>query len=440
MARSHANDWFGTVAANVLILLFGLATGILAARLLAPEGRGALATVVFWPSLLTSIGLLSLPAALVYRRGRPDVQRPVIASTAICFSLALSLVCVALGYVVLPIALPDSTLLVLTRAFLIAFVPFNFLALTLLAIDQSDLRFHRYNVFRIVPSGVYLIGLLALWSAGAISVEAAVWAIWAGTFLTAILRLFFARGELRARPSMAEARALAANAIRFHGGAIFSLLFSQADRFAVIVFWDSKTIGLYVVAFTLASAGLGAVSMAFRDLLFPRLAAIQDTDEQKRLMGQTLRYATLLLIPSAMFVAVLSPWLLPLLFGKAFAGAVNLCLLLVLAYVPAAIRDIVSNGLRGMGEWKACIFGEAIALGMLAFAVWPLASFYGVLGVPIALLIANCLSILYLFVLLRHRFELHARDVWGLQSSTLREVVDHGIRRLKDFRGAKAGP
>jgi Na+-driven multidrug efflux pump len=77
---------------------------------------------------------------------------------------------------------------------------------------------------------------------------------------------------------------------------------------------------------------------------------------------------------------------------------------------------------------------------MLALAVWPLASFYGVLGVPIALLIANCLSILYLFVLLRHRFELHARDVWGLQSSTLREVVDHGIRRLKDFRGAKAGP
>jgi O-antigen/teichoic acid export membrane protein len=439
MARSHADAWFGTVAANVLILLCGLATGILAARLLAPEGRGALATVLFWPSLLTSVGLLSLPAALVYRRGTPGVHRPVIASTAICLCLAIALVCVALGYAILPAAVSESNLLALTRIYLLAFVPFTFLALTLLAIDQSDLRFHRYNVFRLIPSGVYLIGLLALWGTGAISVEAAVWATWMGTFLTAVIRLYFARDELRARPSMTEARALAVNAMRFHGGTIFSLLLSQADRLAVIVFWDARTVGFYVVAFTFASAGLGAISMAFRDLLFPRLSAIRNAEEQKRLMGQTLRYATLLLIPCAGFVAVLSPWLLPLLFGKAFAGAIGLCLLLVLAYLPAALRDIVSNGLRGMGEWRACIFGEAIALGMFALAVWPLASFYGVLGVPIALLIANCISILYLFVLLRHRFELHARDVWGLQPSTFREVVDHGIRRLKDFRGAKAG-
>jgi hypothetical protein len=58
--------------------------------------------------------------------------------------------------------------------------------------------------------------------------------------------------------------------------------------------------------------------------------------------------------------------------------------------------------------------------------------------VPIALLIANCVSDLYLFVLLRRRFGLHAKDLWGLKPSTIKEVVHHGLWRLNDFRRSRA--
>lgn len=62
MKHGHVNAWAGTFATNVLILLIGLATGILFPRLLGPEGRGALATVIFWPALCTSIGLFDVSA------------------------------------------------------------------------------------------------------------------------------------------------------------------------------------------------------------------------------------------------------------------------------------------------------------------------------------------------------------------------------------------
>src|SRR5690606_32175035 len=62
--------WLGTLATNLAILLCGLVSGILSARLLAPEGRGALAAVLFWPHLITSLGLCSLPAAVIFRRVR----------------------------------------------------------------------------------------------------------------------------------------------------------------------------------------------------------------------------------------------------------------------------------------------------------------------------------------------------------------------------------
>ena len=55
MAGGASSVWLGTLATNAAILLCGLATGVLSARLLAPEGRGALAAVLFWPHLFTSL-------------------------------------------------------------------------------------------------------------------------------------------------------------------------------------------------------------------------------------------------------------------------------------------------------------------------------------------------------------------------------------------------
>jgi O-antigen/teichoic acid export membrane protein len=84
--------WLGTLATNAAILLCGLATGVLSARLLAPEGRGVLAAVLFWPHLITSLASFSLPAAVISRRARPEVDRARTAATAAWLALGLSLV------------------------------------------------------------------------------------------------------------------------------------------------------------------------------------------------------------------------------------------------------------------------------------------------------------------------------------------------------------
>ena len=216
-------------------------------------------------------------------------------------------------------------------------MPFNFLALTLLALDQGDLRFARYNLTRLLPSAVYLAGLLVLWALDAVSVAALVWASWLGTALTALVRLYQSRAALRARPSLAEARRLVAFGARLHGAALLAVLLAGADRFVIITFWDDASLGLYVVALTLATAGLSVVTGAFTVLLLPRLAAAADAAAQRRIMGATLRYATLLLSAGTAVLLLLCPVLLPFLFGDAYAGAIGICLLLLLAYLPTAL-------------------------------------------------------------------------------------------------------
>ena len=55
LSTSLSGAWLGTSATNAAILLFGLATGVLSARLLAPDGRGALAAALFWPQLISAL-------------------------------------------------------------------------------------------------------------------------------------------------------------------------------------------------------------------------------------------------------------------------------------------------------------------------------------------------------------------------------------------------
>ncbi len=421
---SHA--WLGTVATSAAIMLCGIATGILSARLLAPEGRGALAAILFWPQLIASLGLLSLPGAIIYRRGRPSAARPSIAATGAWLALGLAAVCGLLGALALPILLTRATTGALAQLYLLAFLPFQFVGLTLLAIDQGDMRFTRYNLVRLLPSYVYLASLLTLWALGAVSVAAFVGATWLGTAVTALVRLYQARHVLRVRPSVSEARALLALGTRFHGAALLAALFAQADRFVVLTFWDDASLGLYVVAATLAGAGLSVVAAGFNVILLPRLAAAGSIEARRQILSQTLRYAMLLLTTGTMALLFLCPWLVPFLFGHAYAGATGICIVLLLGYVPTALRQVITNGLCGTGDWRPRIVAESTTLAVFGLAVWPLARSFGLEGVPAALVIANVVSLLYLLAHLRTRWGLRLRDCWGLDRATIQDTLARG--------------
>ena len=431
MKPSLSGAWLGTSVANGAILLCGLASGVLSARLLAPDGRGALAAVLFWPQLITSLGLFSLPGAMIFRRGRPGVDRAAVAATGVWLALGLSAMGALTGYLALPFLLRDASAASLAQVYLLAFVPFNFLALASLALDHGDMRFARYNLTRLLPSGVYLVSLLLLWALDAVSVTTLVWASWLGTALTAVVCLYQSRDDLRARPSLLEARRLVASGARLHGAALLAVLLAQADRFVVVTFWDDATLGLYVIALTFAGAGLDVVTGAFNVLLLPRLAAARDTGAQRRIMGQTLRYATLLLTAGTAVLLLLCPWLLPFLFGDAYTGAVAICLVCLVAYLPTALLRVITYGLSGTGDWRPRIVAQALALAVFAAAVWPLAARLGVLGVPTALLIANTAASAYLLVFLRRQLGLSSRECWGLSPTTVRHLWWHGRALVK---------
>jgi O-antigen/teichoic acid export membrane protein len=245
------------------------------------------------------------------------------------------------------------------------------------------------------------------------------------------LRVYQNREALGARPALSEARRLLAFGGRLHGAALLAALLAAADRFVVVTFWDDASLGLYVVAVTLATAGLSLVTGAFNVLLLPRLALARGLAAQRRIMGETLRYVSLLLTVGTAVLLLLCPWLLPFLFGAAYAGATGLCLVLLLAYLPLALRQVIIHGLCGTGDWRPRILAEVLALGAFAALVWPLARLLGLLGIPTALLVADVVSLAYLLAFLRRRLQLSSPECCGLSPTTVRHVLGHGRALLK---------
>ena len=392
MARpALLRPFLGTLATNGVIVLIGMATGILSARLLGPEQRGALAVLLFWPGLLAGIGFLSLGEGAVYRRHATELEASRFESTVFWLAAVLAAVSVLPATLTLPFLMGEerADLVPVARAYLLLFLPFNFLALALLALDQAELRFRRFNLLRILPSAVYLLGMLLLWAIGTIDAVSFLWASWLGTVVTAALRMGARWRHLLHWPDPAEASALLRRAGGFHLTALLGILGMQMDRLLVVRLFDDVQIGYYVVALTLAATALNGFASAVSTVLFPAIATERDRSAALARLASAMRYTVLATLLCMFALVVTIPWLLPLLFGTAFSEAAPLAVLLSLALAPSALRQVLVRSLRAFGDARAGVLSEGATVAAFFLFALPAIAWLGLPGVPLALLGAN---------------------------------------------------
>ena len=77
-----------TAGSNLMLSVLGVLTGVMAARLLGPKGRGELAAIQAWPTALASLGLLGMSEAVPYFCTRETEKRGAYLSAALLIGLA----------------------------------------------------------------------------------------------------------------------------------------------------------------------------------------------------------------------------------------------------------------------------------------------------------------------------------------------------------------
>ena len=360
---------FGALAGTAATQAANLATAMIAARALLPEGRGDLALAVLWPMLTAQMASLSLNEAMLVlaASGKGDPRRLFAAGFWITAALALIAAGIA-GIWLAPAALsmrPDDVQE--AGRLCLWLVPSTLFSTFFLDALRGRLDHIGWTALRTVQALTYLAGALLAWrlGAGIVGFAAAFVASHLIAAAAAGARLVRTSGLALAGPDRESAARLAGLGLRLHAGFVVQVLGGRVDQIAIALLLDPTSLGLYAAAMTLI-LGLLQLSQSVSQASFARVLALQDPAGRAEAIRRLL---VLVLGGIALAAALLLPLadiVVRLLYGADFAPAAPLVRLLLIGIVPHASREVFMVALKSDGRPLAV--GQAEAMSLIFFA------------------------------------------------------------------------
>lgn len=362
------------VRGNAAILVAGIIAGPVAARTLGVAGRGDVAAITVALTVGPWLLDLGLSIWLAGERARGG-SREELLGAALPAAFAFSLIAVAA-------AIPVSHLLGRGRPVVTQFVeiglflmPVSVLLQTLAGVAIGEARWSLVIAARVVSTLLPAVAIVVLSVLGRLTVSTAAATYLIGPVVGALLLLRVVTGMRR----LVLSGRRTASALRFGVKSWLSTLAGTGntwlDQLLMAALVPSRELGLYVVAVTVASvtSGLiGAVSIA----QFPRIAG-----GDSAIAARSSRVTMGLTACGGLVMALLSRWLIPSVFGRAFADAVPIVVVLLFASVPLAGSAVLSLALSAAGNPGAAMRAELVAL---AFTIPTLVLFLPAYGALLA--------------------------------------------------------
>jgi O-antigen/teichoic acid export membrane protein len=422
-----------SVATTGLIQAANIATGLIAARLLLPEGRGELAVVMLWPGLLAELGALGLYDALLYRSATAAAPPRRIFATMLWLGLALSLALIGIGAIAIPLALTHDPewLQNIAFAYMCAFLPVYFAALYIGAMFQGHLDMVTWNIVRVmVPLG-YLVAILAMWADGRAEVGGFATAYIIGHVFCILigLALLAKRGWLGVVPDLTLARGLLTYGIKVHVGDVMGALRQRLDQALVALLLPNADLGHYVVALTVANGPLILV-FTIANVAFPKISQQTTHDGKLVVFGRYLRVCLGLSIAAAISLGIVSYWLVPLLFGEPFRPSVPIAWVLMLGMVPFAAKSMLGDALKAWDRSLAISQAEIVGLITAVVALAILLPTFGIIGAAWSLVATHVATAFAMALSLRHHLGIAVLPL-------LRPTPDDWRLALSLVRGAR---
>jgi O-antigen/teichoic acid export membrane protein len=361
------------VVVNGLLLALGLATGILTARLLGPDGRGALALGTAVAGLTTVIVGLGLQQAFAYLVAEKRQTAQMAAGLAMVSGLLAGGFAVALGWLVVPLFVGDATVVLVIRVGLLA-VPGSLIASNITGLLQG-LRFgRRFNMTRLFQPSAYCAGTVGVALIADAATPQAIVGVYAVAASTNALVGYYLLSPSIRRFRMPSRRFTAA-ALRYGvvagiGGAALA-----ANTHLAIPILGALTglreTGLYAIGLSYAIP-VTVVASAIAIHTFPDVAAA-DRSALAGLVRRRIVITVAGLLPLAMLAALLAPLLIPVVFGQEFRPAVQAAQILVAAQAFRALAYVLADVARGLGRpglpSMAEMAGVAATVGLLPLVV-----------------------------------------------------------------------
>lgn len=384
---------------QILLAALSFLTGLIIARILGPEGKGAYALLVLIPFMLATFSELGIGLTNIYFFGKQPKDAPLIIANSLLLWLAITVAVIAL-YFALFFKAGLSLRGISTNLLTFSIISFPFILITLylrsflLAHEQAFL----YGLLGAIDNIFIFVALAGALLLNFVTLPAVVVITTLGALIRGVLVLFFVLSLSRFRLTIDYSlfKETAKKGIKLYFGNILQLVNYRLDIFLVGLFVNLASVGQYSVAVGI-SALVWYLPDSVAQVLLPRVSKEQTPEEANNVTRKVLRITIILVLLASLPIILLSRWLIVLLYGANFLPAHTALLVLMPGTIVFAIPKVLVADLVGRGHPEVATISAASAVFVTIALDVILIPRYGILGAAFTSSIAY---IIYALVML----------------------------------------
>jgi O-antigen/teichoic acid export membrane protein len=295
-------------------------------------------------------------------------------------------------------------------------------------------HFDFVNAVLVGASVLYPVSLLVLWQSRLVSTPAFALSSLLIQWLVAAAYLWrLMRPALRGAIEWALYGRILLQGCRLFMPVIVLTVYTLADRALLIRFGTVIDLGHYAVSYAV-SFPVAMAAEAFAQLGFIEMAEANGQRAAGALMARRFQMAQIVVALAIATLVPLSYFLVRYGFGPTFLPALSSTRLMIVAMALRGLSKALEHAARANNVVMPGILSSGVALSGLIGMAWILVPTRGILGLAQALLVGEIGCLLVLVLLVKRRFRLRCRDLWGLTPSMFRVLAGHAIRSMPGKR------
>lgn len=381
-----AVDTFRSLVASGGIQLANVVTGILLARMLGPAGKGALTAILLWPGLIVALLSLGVYEAVTYYAAVEKFRGPQMAGAALLTALVQSAFAMVAWLLIIPLVLAHYGADVVAGGRLYTlWIPLYLVIIVAIGVLLGRMEIGLYNGLRVAQTLLTTLGvlLLAVLHSRSYTIVLVVYLIAHLVSAVASVALVSSRvGIARPNDPSLVGRVMTFGA-KSHIGTLSGLANERADLAVIALFLPAVALGFYSVAVTVTAPVL-ILGTALATVALPAVASAASPAEQHARAVRFVRLTVALSLATAAVGIVVSPWIIVLFFGSAFAPAGLASQVLFAAAVPLSANRVLGAILKAHNRPLRTGLAELVALGATVICLAVLLPIWGIVGAAAA--------------------------------------------------------
>jgi len=355
------------VASNLLLRLANVGVTAVVARILSPRDFGVFAVALTAYVIVSSIAELGVSSCLIRADLDIDALAPTVASVSV---LSSAIIAGAMAAFAEPIgaALGSAAAAgpIRVMAIVVLLMGVSAVPNAQMTRDFKQDKIFMANAISFLPSTALLI-LLAKSGGGAMAFA---WSRVVGQ--AALLGVLIVVAPRRYRPGFARSALslILKFGIPLAGANLVNYILLNVDYAFVGHLLGAADLGVYVLAFTLASAPYSLLGGVINGVSMPAFSRVKhDPDLLKTAMASALRAVSLIAMPMcAMMLALARPLVLAV-YGEKWAESANVLQILAIYGVVFVVCLLFANMLTSFGRTKFLFILQLIWIGILVPAM-----------------------------------------------------------------------